>query len=92
MEAIMCEHCKSVMGLVKETPRWKLYRCYSCRHVTGQINRELKGLEFEDATREMDDHAGSVMRGELGDIRDRLQRMSPEELGEFFEGKDKPSK
>jgi hypothetical protein len=76
------------MGLVEKTPRWALYKCFSCRHVMGKINNELKGPEFKDATAEMDAHAQSIMHDEL---RDRLQHMSPDELDDFFGGKDKLS-
>ncbi len=53
----------------------------------GQINNELEGSEFEDAVREMDFTQNSLVNVELTDIGTRLERMSPEELLEFFEGK-----
>ena len=91
METIECEQCKSVMGLVKKTPRWALYKCFSCRHVMGQINNELERGEYEDAEREMDIYAESLIGVELRDIANRLRRMSPEERDAFFKRNDKPS-
>ncbi|MHC4177787.1 MAG: hypothetical protein ACYSWU_09785 [Planctomycetota bacterium] len=88
METVKCEHCKSVMGLVKKTPRWALYKCFSCRRVMGQINKDLNRCEFEDATEEMNTYALPLMDDELADIKKRFQSMSPEELGEFFFGRD----
>ena len=55
----------------------------------GQINKELKGLEHEDATAEMDRHAESIMRDELGETGRRLEIMSPEEFANFFGRRDR---
>ncbi len=73
MKTVQCEECDSVMGLVRETPRWELYKCFSCRQLIGQILEELKQHEFEDANMEMDTYAKSLLDEEL-------QSMSPEEL------------
>jgi len=78
MKTVQCKQCDSVMGLVNETLRWELYKCFSCRHVMGRIHEELKQHEIEDATREMDTYAEALLDQEL-------QIMSPEELKRFFE-------
>ena len=88
METVECEQCKSVMGLVKKTPRWALYKCFSCRHIMGRINNELKQDEFKDAEMEMDFYADSLIKPELTDIASRLQKKSPEDLKRFFEKKE----
>jgi hypothetical protein len=78
MKTIQCKQCSSVMGLVRETPRWELYKCFSCRHVMGRIHDGLKQREFKDATREMDNYADSLFDEEY-------QSVSPEELKRRFE-------
>jgi hypothetical protein len=84
MEAVECQHCKSVMGVVRKTPRWTLYRCFSCRHIMGRINGELKGADYENAESEMDRFAGSL-------IGDDFRRMSPEDLAKLFGRRGKTS-
>lgn len=90
MKTINCEHCKSVMGLVKETPRWALYKCFSCRHVMGQFAKELTQDELKEATMEMDTFAQIHLDDQLRDIGKRLDSMSSEELNNFFRRNDKP--
>lgn len=87
METVECTDCKSVMGLVMKTPRWAIYKCFSCRHVMGCLNGELEGTEREDADAEMDLHASTIMNDEMTDIRNRLASTSPDELNRFFKRK-----
>lgn len=77
MKTVPCKECGSVMGLVREAPRWELYKCFSCRHVMGRFHEELKEHEFEDATREMDTYAATLLDEEL-------QSMSAEGLTRLF--------
>ncbi|HET6455237.1 MAG TPA: hypothetical protein VFI02_12595 [Armatimonadota bacterium] len=88
METVECSDCKSVMGLVKETPRWKVHKCFSCRRVMGQLSKDLNPDEREDAEREMDSFAESLLSDDIRRIGDRLRNMSPQELQDFFKTKD----
>ena len=47
METTKCAECKSVMGLIAKTPRWKLYKCFSCGRLMGRIANHLKEHEVE---------------------------------------------
>ena len=89
METTKCAECKSVMGLIAKTPRWKLYKCFSCGRLMGRIANDLKEHEVEYATMEMDSYAGSLIRDEHGHL---LQGMIPEErdkfLGEITDDRD----
>lgn len=78
MKTVQCEQCNSVMGLARETPRWELYKCFSCRHVMGRIRKHVKQDEVGDATREMDSCAGSL-------LDDEFRGMSPEEFESLLE-------
>ena len=91
MRTIECERCRSVMGLVKETQRWALYKCFSCRHIIGQFNKKLTQDELKDATMEMDTCAQFHMDYELKNIKERLGSISSEELNIFLNRNNKPN-
>lgn len=78
MKTVKCDQCNSVMGLARETPRWELYKCFSCRHVMGRIRKHVKQHEVGDATMEMDSCAGSL-------LDDEFRGMDPEEFKLLFE-------
>ena len=85
METVECPQCKSVMGLVRTTPRWAVYKCFSCRIVTGQLSDKLEPSEIQDAEGEMNSYVGSLMVPDLKDIAIRLQSTSPKEHDRFLE-------
>lgn len=85
MKTVNCEQCKSVMGLIKETPRWVLYQCFSCRCVKGILNRKLKPHEREEAEREMDMYGESLINAT---IRYKFGNISSKELNDWFINRD----
>ena len=81
METVNCNLCNSVMGLVKETPQWAVYKCFSCRRVMGKLNEKLKPNEREEAEREMDEYAFSLTDAEVINM---LEKMSSKEILDLF--------
>lgn len=75
MEATECKQCGSTMGVLRKTPRWTLYKCFSCRHVMGRIDEQLEPGKRETAGAALDRYAGSI-------VDQQCWTISPEELVE----------
>jgi hypothetical protein len=63
------------MGVIRKTPRWALYKCFSCRHVMGRIDDQLEPGKRETAGVALDRYAGSI-------VVQQRRSISPEELVE----------